>query len=181
MKNTSTTVLLCAGLLLAALAPASAQNAPTKTPSYKESILDNPNAEADIAVVESFIKHLVSGDLDKARALLTTDYKGSGPSPDDKFNAETVIANWKESIKTEKDRKVEFVTQTFRVASGNLKGDWVSMWGDYTFTTDGKTVKVPYQYTALVRSGKIATDVVYYDRLYVMQQLGHTLTPPAKK
>lgn len=75
MKNTSTTVLLCAGLLLAALAPASAQNAPTKTPSYKESILDNPNAEADISVVESFIKHLVSGDLDKARALLTTDYK----------------------------------------------------------------------------------------------------------
>lgn len=181
MKNASTIGLLCAGLLLSGFVPASAQNAPTKTPSYKESILDNPNAEADLAVVESFVKNLVSGDLEKAKALLTTDYKGVGPSPEDKFDADTVIAKWKESNKSEKDRKVEFVTQTFRVASGNLKGDWVSMWGDYTFTTDGITVKVPYQYTALVRNGKIATDIVYYDRLYVMQQLGHTLTPPAKK
>jgi ketosteroid isomerase-like protein len=181
MRKTSTLNLLCTGLFLSFAITAGAQTASPNKPSYKESILDNPNAEADIAVVESFVRSLVKGDLDKAKGLIASDYKGVGPSPDDSFTAESLLAAWKEKYNAEKDRKVSFVTQTFRVASGDLQGDWVSMWGDYTFTSNGKTVKVPYQYTALVKSGKIATDIIYYDRLYIMQQLGHTLTPPAQK
>jgi len=66
------------------------------------------------------------------------------------------------------------------VLSGNLKGEWVSVWGTYSFTQDGKNLSFPFQYTARVTGGKIDTDRVYYDRLYIFQTLGYKLTPPEK-
>ena len=77
------------------------------------------------------------------------------------------------------NRKIAFVTQTFRVLSGNLKGNWVSMWGDYTFT-DAKAAKqyrFPFQYTASVANGKITSDRVYYDALSILTQLGFKVHP----
>lgn len=53
------------------------------------------------------------------------------------------MANWTENYKTQSNCKVTFVTKTFKVLSGNLKGNWVSMWGDYTFTQAGKTITFP--------------------------------------
>ena len=78
------------------------------------------------------------------------------------------------------DRKVDFVTQTFRVFMGDLKGDYVSMWGTYTFTQNGKQVKVPYQFTAKVANGKIERGTAYYDRLSILESQGYKVTPPEK-
>ena len=76
------------------------------------------------------------------------------------------------------NRKVSFVTQTFKVLLGDLKGSWVSLWGNYSFTQGGKNVSFPFQYTARVSSGKIDTDRIYYDRMFIMQTLGFKVTPP---
>jgi ketosteroid isomerase-like protein len=56
----------------------------------------------------------------------------------------------------------------------------VSTWGTYSFTENGKDVKVPFQFTARVKNGKINRSVVYYDQLAIMKTLGFTVTPPTK-
>ena len=157
-----------------------AQSANNAQPSYKDMIGENTNAETDLKVVSDFVNALTSGDLVKAKSLLADGYKGYGPAPTDSSTVEQTMSNWQENYKTQSDRKFGFVSETFRVLQGNFKGDWVSLWGDYTFTQTGKTVTFPLQYTAHVTNGKIDTDRVYYDRLYIMQSMGYTLTPPAK-
>jgi ketosteroid isomerase-like protein len=187
MKRTIKSGLLFASLMLTVLAtyaqtkPATAKPAAAKQLRYKDVVVDNPNAEADMKVVGDYVNSVVSGDLDKVKTLLAENYKGHGPSPIDSTTAEQAITNWKENYKTQSDRKVSFVTQTFKVLQGNLKGNWVSLWGDYSFTQDGKNVSFPFQYTARVTAGKIDEDRIYYDRMYILQTLGFKVTPPEAK
>ncbi len=171
-------VALTASLLFVS-ASAQAQN----TPRYKDVVVDNPTAEADMKVVGDFVNALVSGDLDKAKSLAAPTYIGRGPSRLDSANIDKELTSWKANYKTQSDRKVAFVTQTFKVLSGNLKGNWVSLWGDYTFTQAGKTITFPFQYTASVADGKVTSARIYYDNLYILSQLGFKVTPPevAKK
>ena len=179
MKKTIQPVLLFATLLLTIFATAAqAQSATAPAPRYKDVVVENPNAEADMKVVGDFVNALTASDLDKAKSLLAEKYKGYGPSPLDSGTVEQTINSWKESNKVQLNRKVSFVTQTFKVLQGDLKGNWVSVWGDYSFTQDGKNVAFPFQYTARVTDGKIDTDRVYYDRMYIMQTLGFKVTPP---
>jgi ketosteroid isomerase-like protein len=147
---------------------------------YKDLVVENSNADADIKVVGDFLNSLVSGDLEKAKSLLTENFKGYGPAPADSNTAEQTLSSWKENYISQSNRKVDFLPATFMVLSGNLKGEWVSVWGTYSFTQDGKNLSFPFQYTARVTGGKIDTDRVYYDRLYIFQTLGYKLTPPEK-
>ena len=155
-----------------------AQTTPAKQPRYKDVVADNPNAEADMKVVGDFLNALTNADLDKAKSLLAEKYKGYGPSLLDSSTAEQTLTGWKENYKMQMNRKVSFVTQTFKVLLGDLKGSWVSLWGNYSFTQGGKNVSFPFQYTARVSSGKIDTDRIYYDRMFIMQTLGFKVTPP---
>ena len=181
MKKTIKPILFFAAFFLLAVFTYKVKaQATTAQPSYKEMVGETPDAEADMKVVGDFVNALTAGDLVKAKSQLADGYKGYGPAPTDSTNPEQTISNWTENYKTQSDRKVTFVTQTFRVLQGDLKGDWVSLWGDYTFTQSGKTLKFPLQYTARVTNGKIDTDRVYYDRLYIVTSLGYTVTPPAK-
>jgi ketosteroid isomerase-like protein len=151
---------------------------PTPQPSYKDNVVQNPNAEADMKVVGDYVKALVSGDLDKAKSLLAPNFIGRGPSQLDSANTEKTVANWQANYKIQSDRKVGFVTQTHKVLSGNYKGTWVSLWGTYTFTQAEKTIALPFQLTTKVADGKILSDRIYFDNLSVVRQLGYKLTPP---
>jgi hypothetical protein len=159
---------------------AQAKPAAAKQLRYKDVVADNPTAEADMKVVADFVNMLTSGDLDKAKSLLAEKYKGYGPSPADSTTPEQTITNWQQNYKTQSNRKVSFVTQTFRVLSGNLKGNWVSLWGNYSFTENSTNISFPFQYTARVNNGKIESDRIYYDRMYILQTLGYKITPPEK-
>ena len=162
-----------------------AQNTPANPPRYKDVVVDNPTAEADMKVVGDYVNALVAGDSDKAKGLLAPGYVGRGPARLDSASAEQIIAIWQGNVKTQQDRKVGFVTQTFNVLSGNLKGHWVSMWGDYTYTdkASGKTVTFPFQLTSRVANGKVMDDRIYYDTMAILTQVGYKVTPPevAKK
>lgn len=180
MKKTIKTSLFFVTLLLTILTTAQAQSSISSQPRYKDMVLENPDAETDIKVVSDFVNSVVSGDLDKAKTLLSANYKGHGPAPTDSVTSEQTINGWKENYKMQSNRKVGFVAETFRVASGNLQGDWVAVWGDYSFTQGAKKVSFPFQYTAHVTEGKIDSDRIYYDRLHLLQTLGYKLTPPKK-
>ena len=131
-------------------------------------------------VAGDYVNALVSGDTDKAKGMLAPGYIGHGPARLDSANTEQTITRWQENYKTQLNRKVGFITQTFKVLSGNLKGNWVSMWGDYTFTdaNSSKTVTFPFQLTVRVANGKVTDDRIYYDAMSILTQLGFKVTPP---
>ena len=180
MKKISTPALLFAALLLAAAAPPAL--AQTKAPApvrYQDAMGANPNADADIKLVREYVNTLVGGNTGKAKMLLADNYKGYGPSAVDSSTSEKVVSSWEQNYKIESNRKIGFVAETFRVKSGALKGNWVALWGNYSFTQNGKNATFPFQYTARVTNGKIDVDRIYYDRLFVLQTLGYSLIPPA--
>lgn len=179
MKKTIKLTLLFAAILLSVMATtAQAQSKSAAQPRYKDVVGENPTAEADMKVVSDYVRSLTSGDLVKAKTLMADNYRGYGPSPTDSSTSEKTISGWEENYKRQSNRKVGFITQTFRVKTGDLKGNWVSMWGDYGCTQNGKDLKFPFQYTARVTKGKIDMDRIYYDQLYILQTLGYKITPP---
>jgi ketosteroid isomerase-like protein len=180
MKKTITsTMLFVAFLLTFATNSVQAQTKPATPARYKDAVEENPNADADIKIVTEYVNTLVGGNADKAKMLLASNNKGHGPSAADSSTAEEVVSEWKQNYKVQSNRKFNFVEATFRVKSGNLKGNWVSLWGDYAFTQNGKNVTFPVHYIAHVTNGKIDVDRIYYDRLSVYQNLGYKLAPPA--
>ena len=152
---------------------------PDAPPRYKDVVVDNPNAEADMKVLGDFVNALAAGDPAKLKSLMGDKFMMYGPSAADSSNAEQYVKGWVEGgFKNSTDRKVGFVTQTFKVLKGDLAGAWVSQWGDYTFTQEGKTIKVPFQCTARIADGKIANARIYFDNTYILKQLGYKVTPP---
>jgi ketosteroid isomerase-like protein len=179
MKKTCTTGLLLATLLLFIGTKSMAQSANAPQTKYKDMIGENPAADADIKLVGNYLNTIID-DVDKATAMLAAEYKGYGPGPDDSSTVIQVNESWKKGNSTQTNRKTEFLPETFNVKSGDLEGHWVSTWGTYSFTENGKDVKVPFQFTARVKNGKINRSVVYYDQLAIMKTLGFTVTPPTK-
>ena len=179
MKKTTKPALLFAALFLFVSLNALKAQTSTPQPGYGDMVVANPNAEKDIKLVSDYVNALTSGDLDKAKSLATDNYVGYGPAPTDSATIDQTISGWKENSTRQSNRTINFVPATFKVTSGDNQGEWVSLWGEYSFTENGKDVKFPFQYTAHVTDGKIDKDLIYYDRLYIMQTLGYTLTPPA--
>ncbi len=172
------TRLLKASIVFLFLAVGQITYSQNKELSYKDNVVENPEAEADIKIVSDYVNALVNNEMAKAEKLLAEKYIGYGPAVNDSINKQENINSWNQNHKVRTNQKVGFVTQTFRVLQGNLQGDWVSQWGNYTFTQNGKEVKLPYQFTARVSNGKIDRSTIYFDNLSVLLQLGYTVTPP---
>jgi hypothetical protein len=180
MTQTFTATLFVSFLLLAAAnSPVQAQTKSATPLRYKDTVEANATADADIKVVSEYVNTLIGGYADKAKVLLASNYKGYGPSAADSATTEKVVSNWKQSYKAQSNRTFNFVQATFTVKSGSLKGNWVSLWGNYGFTQNGKKLTLPVQYTAHVTNGKIDVDRIYYDNLAITQALGYKLTPSA--
>ena len=168
-------VSLCVALIVATLF--TNLSAQTQAPSIKL-VVENPTAEADMKVVGDYHNALIGGDLVKAKSLLSAKYMLYGPSAADSNNVEKELAAWSENYKTHLNRKVGFITQSFKVTSGNLQGNWVSLWGTYTCTINGKNIAVPFQSTSRVENGKITRMNIYFDNLSTLTTIGYTLVPP---
>jgi ketosteroid isomerase-like protein len=174
MKILKTTVLalfLCIGQITLA----------QETKSFNEMVSQNPTAEEDLKVVSDYLDAIVNNKMDVVESLLSDDYISAGPSNGETSTKAEEITNWKEAHKVRTNQKNEYVVNSWRVLDGDYKGDWVSIWGTYTFTENGKEIVLPYQYTAMVDGGKIQKAVIYYDNLAVVTAMGYTLTPPEKK
>lgn len=174
MKN-----ILKISVLVACLCIGQFTNAQDK--SYKETVTENPTAEEDIKVVAMYLDALVNNKMDEAAKLLAEEYVSSGPSNGETSTKAEEIEAWKNAHKVRSNQKNDYVYNSFRVLEGDYKGDWVSVWGTYTFAQNETEIVMPYQYTAKVEDGKIQGAGVYYDNLAVARALGYTITPPTKK
>jgi hypothetical protein len=150
-----------AALWLAVVAtPTQAQSSKAQTPAprYKDLVGENPTAEADIQVVSDVLQAIVAGNPDKVKGLLAPTYKGYGPAAADSATGAQLIRTWQVNYQVQATRKVDFITQTFNVKTGTLRGHWVSVRGEYRFTQGGKPLKLPFQYTARVTNGQLDQD-----------------------
>lgn len=180
MKRAITIGFLLATLMVAiCVTSAKAQSTSTQI-HYSDMVGDNTDAEADIKLVSDYVNTIVAGDVNKATSMLAGNFMGYGPGPDDSANLQQTTDSWKKNYTMQQNRKADFVAETFNVKSGDNAGHWVSTWGTYSFTQNGKSIKFPYQYTAHVKNGKIDKDVIYFDQLYILKTLGYTVTPPSK-
>lgn len=147
--------------------------------NYKETVVENPTAVEDITVVTNYMDAIISNKMAKAESLLATDYAANGPGYENSTKTEE-INNWKQIHKTRTNQKNDYVYNSFRVLTGDLKGDWVSVWGTYSYVENGVEISLPYQFTASVDGGKIDRSIIYYDRTAIQQKMGYTITPPKK-
>lgn len=178
MKTVTSAFLMATIMVGFCINSAKAQSA-NQDMKYSDMVGANPDAESDIKIVSDYVNSLIGGEIDKATAMLADNYKGYGPGPNDSSDFQKTTEIWKQNSTNQQNRKINFVAETFIVKSGDLSGHWVSTWGTYSFTENGKDVKFPYQYTAHVSNGKIDQDRIYYDQLYIVQALGYTVTPPS--
>ncbi|WP_296313988.1 hypothetical protein [Winogradskyella sp. UBA3174] len=149
-----------------------------KTLKYKNVVAENRESEANIKVVSDCVNSLIHDKMMEVEKLLDDAYMGYGPAINDSITKQETMASWNKTRKIRTNETVGFVTQTFRILKGNLKGDWVSQWGTYAFTQNGKDIKLPYQLTARVNNGKINRSTIYYDNLAAIETLGYQITPP---
>lgn len=177
MKTLLKTTVLVAFLFVGQFTSAQEE----KKKSFNEAVTQNPTAEEDLKVVTDYLDAIINNKMDIAESLLADTYVSNGPSNGESSTKAEEIANWKQAHKVRTKQKNEYVVNTWRVLDGNFKGDWVSIWGTYTFTENGVEIILPYQYTASVDGGKIKAAVIYYDNLAVVTAMGYTLTPPEKK
>ncbi len=146
---------------------------------YKKIVTDNPNADRDIKVVTDFVNAMVvTEDQAKARSLIAPNFIHYGPAMADSTNLEQTMQVWQRIYQTQTNRKVVVNPISYRVLLGRWKGDWVSIWGDYTFTEQGKTITFPYNYVYYMNNGKIQGTRVYHDMASIMTQLDYKITPP---
>lgn len=178
MKNILKTTVLVAFLFIGQITSAQEE---AKSKSFNEIVVPNPDAEEDLKVVTDYLDALVNNKMDVVASLLADDYVSTGPGNGETSTKAEEIANWKEVHKVRTNQKNDYAINTWRVLDGNYKGDWVSIWGTYTFTQNGIEITLPYQYTAMVADGKIQGAGIYYDNLAVVKAMGYTITPPTKK
>ncbi|ALI99160.1 nuclear transport factor 2-like protein [Rufibacter tibetensis] len=184
MKRTiKRSLLFGACVLFGFVATAQTKSTSTAKSGYNSKVVENPNADADIKVVSDFLHALVAADMAKAKTLMTSSYKGYGPSSADSLTSEQTISQWEQIHKARTNEKIgqDLKHATFRVKSGVTKGDWVSIWGNYSFTQMGKNITTPFQFTAHVINGKIDYSKIYYDNMHVAKLLGYKITPPESK
>jgi len=151
------------------------------TKSINEVITQNPTAEEDLKVVRDYLNSIINNKIDVAENLLSDTCVTTGPSNGESLTKTELIDTWKEIHKVRTDPKNEMIVNTWRVLEGNYKGDWVGIWGNYTFTESGSEVIVPYNYLAMVEGGKIQEARIFYDRLSILTAMGGTVTSPNKK
>jgi len=145
--------------------------------SYKEIVVENTTAEEDLKVVSDYLDAITDNKMSVASNLLADSFIGTGPSYQETQTKAEVIESWEEYHKVRTNQKNDYLRQTFRVIDGDQKGDWVSIWGMYSYTQNGITVNLPYQFTAQVENGQISRAGIYYDRLAISEAMGLELTP----
>jgi len=145
--------------------------------SINEVITQNPTAK----VVRDYLNAIINNKMDVAENLLSDTCVTTGPSNGESSTKTELIASWKEIHKVRTNPKNEMIHYTWRILEGNYKGDWVGIWGTYTFTESGSEVSVPYNYLAIVEGGKIQGARIFYDRLSILTAMGGTVTSPNKK
>ena len=163
----------------------SCKEAETKeeTPVVEETRLYDisPNEEANIKLVSEFIDALITNKPDKVKSLVSDKFMDYGPSAKDSMNIDQLTYAWTsiDSTRSEQDAGVFAITSLI-VNEGDLAGDWVNVWGNYT----AKEKNSDYYYDAPwhrvfgVKDNKITFSRAWFDNLAISLDLGRVAPVP---
>lgn len=154
--------------------PKEEEAAVMETPEESARLYDiSANEEANIQMAIDFVNASVSGDGDKARTIASSEYWDYGPGGKDSLNLDDFLAAWAETAaaRTEQDPGI-MMTTSLMVNEGDLAGDWVNMWGNYSAKQGDYTFSVPWHRVFFIVDGKIVMSRAWYDRLASGMEMG---------
>ncbi|MFY0626385.1 MAG: nuclear transport factor 2 family protein [Reichenbachiella sp.] len=135
-----------------------------------------PNDDANVALINTYIKAVESNDVEKMADLLAENYIGIGPSVSDTTNKATAIENWKinsevlyESIKYSKSRVFPIT-----VKEGDYPGEWVSNFAYLKVNyKNGDAVQLLTNTSYRIENGKIVNSFTFYNEADALEQLNY--------
>ncbi len=139
------------------------------------------NNEANIAVVEKYIKAVETENYEAMSALLDENYLGLGPSISDSTGREAALASWKENVANLYDNIVYERSQTapISIKEGDNQGEWIANFAQLKITYKDKTSVVIWANTNYkVENGKIVRSFTFYNEADALRQLGYVFINP---
>ncbi len=139
------------------------------------------NSEANVAVVEKYIKAVEIEDYEAMAALLDENYLGLGPSISDSTGREAALASWKENVENLYDNIVYERSQTaaILIKEGDNSGEWVANFAQLKITYKDKASVVIWANTNYkVENGKIVKSFTFYNEADALRQLGYVFINP---
>ncbi len=138
------------------------------------------NEEANIKIIEKYVKSVENLDYESMADLLTEDYLGLGPSFGDSIRKEQAITNWKfysqnlyKKIHYNKSRNAAVI-----IPDGENKGEWVSNWAELEIEyQDGNKITLWANTNYQITNGKISKSLTFYNEADGLRQMGYVFVP----
>jgi len=131
------------------------------------------NEDAHIEMAVNYINAIMANDTALARTYVSDSYWDFGPGAKDSVAIDDflpgVIA--RSANRTDQDAGV-FIYNSLVVNEGELAGEWVSVWGNYSAKEGDYTYNVPWHRVFRFEEGKIVLSRVWYDRLSPSMDMG---------
>lgn len=172
ISHKSIILFVCIALLsFTGLAQVNLDYTPTRIPGNEQGIKE---------IAHQLLSHLVSGKLDQAGELLTTDFQNF--ASENPINKTAFLDMWKDYHANATDLNIkEGGLMAFEILEGSEKGIYVGMYGlmGWTPKQTQKPINVWGHLMLKIENGKISQIYEFQDNLSSMMQMGYTLTPPA--
>jgi hypothetical protein len=135
----------------------------------------SPNGEANLKVVNDYMQALLTNDQEKAKSLVGESFMSFGPSNKDSLNIEGVTSHWATLAESRSNQDLGIAAATsLRVNEGNLAGEWVHLWGDYSATLNDSDYVFDLAWHAAfaIKDNKIIYGRTWYNSLPIALDLG---------
>jgi hypothetical protein len=138
--------------------------------------------DENINLVKSYVKAVGDLDFKAMENFLADDYLGIGPSYGDSIRRAEAIENWKLNVENLYE-KIQYTRSKFAavtVPEGENKGDWVANWAELSIVyKNGRgSVTILANTNYLIKNGKIARSITFYNEADALRQLGYKIVPP---
>ena len=140
------------------------------------------NNEANVALVEKYVKAVEDLDYETIESVLDDNYLGLGPSYGDSIRKPEVVETMKinfehlyESIDYEMSKNIAVT-----VTDNEGPGEWVSNWAELTVTykEDQNRIRLWTNSVYKIKDGKIIKSFTFYNEADALEQLGYVFINP---
>lgn len=142
----------------------------------------NDNSEANLALIENYIKAVENLDHDAMASSLADNYIGIGPSYGDSIGKTQAIENWIQNVDNlyEKIEYKRSKNAAIKIVSGDNQGDWIANWAELsiTYKDERAGVKIWANSIYQIENNKIVKSYTFYNEADALRQLGYVFINP---
>lgn len=134
-------------------------------------ISSNEAAHMEMAI--NYVNAIMANDTALARTFVSDSYWDFGPGAKDSISLDDFLPGVvaRSANRTDQDAGI-FISNALVVNEGELAGEWVSVWGNYSAKEGDYTYNVPWHRVFRFEEGKIVLSRVWYDRLSPSMDMG---------